>query len=236
MWTRRNGRGRNCPVFTSRISAVRFSSRFASNILMLTLSTPAAPRFRLTAWNACRITLGVILPVSECTLIFLLMASLSRVVTTKFRPASFRGCFLAPVSECCIGDGFLGCPGKSTGRPILGCGQGANYPHGLVGRSSSSIGLTFRPPTADYSGSAATLKEVAVKATFTSPTASPERFHLRLIRSAYRPSDDVGLHRSCLRTIFLRRRHTLPAWSIADLPYRRRWEVSEHPQRFIQGR
>ena len=40
------------------------SSRFAANMLMLTLSTPAAPRFRLTAWKACRMSWEVILPVS----------------------------------------------------------------------------------------------------------------------------------------------------------------------------
>src|SRR6266852_3881203 len=61
---------------------------------MLTLSTPAAPRFRLTAWKACRMNREVIRPVSECTLIFF-MASLSRVAITKFGPAGFRGRFLA---------------------------------------------------------------------------------------------------------------------------------------------
>src|SRR5271156_2380026 len=61
---------------------------------MLTLSTPAAPRFRLTAWKACRMSWEVILPVSECTLIFF-MAGLSRVAITKFGRASFWGRFLA---------------------------------------------------------------------------------------------------------------------------------------------
>src|SRR4029077_6672810 len=61
---------------------------------MLTLSTPAAPRFRLTAWKACRMSRMVIRPVSECTLIFF-MASLSRVAITKGGQASVRGRFLA---------------------------------------------------------------------------------------------------------------------------------------------
>ena len=37
------------PDFRSLISAARLSSMFAANMSMLTLSTPAAPRFRLTA-------------------------------------------------------------------------------------------------------------------------------------------------------------------------------------------
>ena len=60
------------PVLRSRMSAERFSSRFLWNIWMLTLSTPAAPRFRLTFWKALCMSSGVILPVSECALIFLL--------------------------------------------------------------------------------------------------------------------------------------------------------------------
>jgi hypothetical protein len=39
-------------------------------------------------------------------------------------------------------------------------------------------------------------------------------FRLWLIGSTYRPSDGVGLHRSCLRTIFSRRRHASPTWSL----------------------
>src|ERR1700692_3597158 len=61
---------------------------------MLILSTPAAPRFRLTAWKACRMSREVILPVSEWTLIFF-MASLSRSVITKFGRGGFGGRFLA---------------------------------------------------------------------------------------------------------------------------------------------
>ena len=75
-------------------------------------------------------------------------------------------------------------PGKSSGGPILGFSCGTNYPHGLV------VVLRLRPvspfhdapfPTRRYSGSAATLKEEAVKATFSSPTASSEQFHRWLI-------------------------------------------------------
>ena len=176
----------------SRISAARFSSRLASNILMLTLSTPAAPRFRFTAWKACRMSLGVIRPVSECTLIFF-MASLSRSVTTEFGRSSRWGMFLSGLAA------FHRFPGKGSGGPILGFSCGANFPHVLVVvlRLRSVSPFYDAPfPTRRYSGSAATLKEEAAKATFSSPTASSERFHQWLIRSTYRPSDGVGLHRS----------------------------------------
>ena len=66
----------------------------------------------------------------------IVMVSLPRVVTTEFGRARSRGRFLA----------VLGFPGKSTGRPFCGCSRGANFPHGLVRRSSSSIGFPFRPP------------------------------------------------------------------------------------------
>lgn len=39
-----------------------------------------------------------------------------------------------------------GFPGKSTGGPIRGFSQGANFPHGLVDRSPSSLGFPFHPP------------------------------------------------------------------------------------------
>ena len=68
----------------SRIRAARFSSRLASNILMLTLSMPAAPRFRFTALKACVINGRVILPVNECTLRFLITVCLSHIATTEF--------------------------------------------------------------------------------------------------------------------------------------------------------
>ena len=55
------------PNFSSRISAKRFSSRLASNILIDCLSSPAAPRLRFTALKALRSVSRVILPVSECT-------------------------------------------------------------------------------------------------------------------------------------------------------------------------
>jgi len=38
---------------------------------------------------------------------------------------------------------FPGFPGKSTGGPILGFSQGANCPHGLAGRSPSSVVFPF---------------------------------------------------------------------------------------------
>ena len=108
---------------------------------MLTLSTPAAPRFRLTAWKACRMSRAVILPVSECTLIFF-MASLSHLVITEFGPSRLGSVFLSVAAVAAIPR----LPGKSSGRPILGLGRGANFPHGLVGRSPSSIGFSFHPP------------------------------------------------------------------------------------------
>src|SRR5665213_203246 len=119
---------------------------------MLTLSTPAAPRFRLTAWKACRMSREVILPVSECTLIFF-MVGLSRFAITKFGLASFWRCFLAlPLLRF-----SLGFPARARAVHFVVLARGANFPHGLVGRSPSSIGFSFHPPEADYSGSAAAL-------------------------------------------------------------------------------
>ena len=95
---------------------------------------------------------------------------------------------------------FLGFPGKSTGGPIWGFSRRANFPHGLavvLRLRSVSVFTSGRFQRRSYSASAATLKEEAVKATFSSPSASSERFRQRLIRSTYRPSDSVGLHRSC---------------------------------------
>lgn len=43
-------------------------------------------------------------------------------------------------------------------------------------------------------------------------------FRLWLIGTAYRPSDGGGLHRSCLRTIFSRRRQATPAWFTSGDP------------------
>ena len=51
-------------------------------------------------------------------------------------------------------------------------------------------------------------------------------FHQWLIGSTYRPSDGVGLHRSCLRTIFSRRRRVAPTWSSFSNPRDRRWNES----------
>src|SRR3970040_2274938 len=50
------------------MSASKFCSRLASNIWMETLSTPAAPRLRLTFWKARRIRVKSIRPVREWTL------------------------------------------------------------------------------------------------------------------------------------------------------------------------
>ena len=46
----------------------------------------------------------------------------------------------------------------------------------FTGRSPSSVGFPFHSRRASYSGSAATLKEEAIKAMFSSPTASPKDF------------------------------------------------------------
>lgn len=46
-----------------------------------------------------------------------------------------------------------------------------------------------------------------------------ERFHRRLIGSTYRPSDGVGLHRSCIKTIFSRRQHATPQWATPGNPH-----------------
>ena len=174
---------------------------------MLTRSTPAAPRFRLTARKACRITREVILPVSEWTLI-LLMVSLSRVAIREFGLAGFGGCFLAPSPV----RRFPGFPGKSAGGPILGFSQGANYPHGRASRSPSSVGFPFHALAC-----AVALLRVCCcplrgggQGSLLLTTASPAPFRLRLIGGTYRPPDGGGLHRSWLRTVFSRRRHASP--------------------------
>ena len=115
-------------------------------------------------------------------------------------------------------------PGKSTGRPIWGLSQGANFPHGLACRSPSSVGFSFhfaleREATPD-------LLLPLKRRRFRQP--SPHRrvagpFRLWLIGTAYRPSDGVGLHRSWLGTIFSRRRHASPSWSAAGNPLNRLW-------------
>ena len=115
---------------------------------------------------------------------------------------------------------FPGFPGKSAGRPIWGLSQGANFPHGLAGRSPSSVGFSFhfapgREATPD-------LLLPLKRRRFRRP--SPHRrvagpFRLWLIGSTYRPSDGGGLHRSWLGTIFSRRRHASPSWSAAGNPH-----------------
>ena len=115
-------------------------------------------------------------------------------------------------------------PSKSTGRPILGLSQGANFPHGLAGRSPSSVGFSFhfalgREATPD-------LLLPLKRRRFRRP--SPHRrvagpFRLWLIGTAYRPSDGGGLHRSWHGTIFSRRRHASPDWSPAGNPLNRLW-------------
>jgi hypothetical protein len=181
------------------------------------LSTPAAPRFRLTAWKACRMSREVILPVSEWTLIFF-MASLSRVAITKFGQASFRGRFLAspPLRLS------LGFPARARADHLVVLAKGANFPHGLTRRSPSSVGFSFhfawvREATPDL---LLPLKRRRLR------RPSPHRrvagpFRLWLIGSTYRPSDGGGLHRSWLGTIFSRRRHASPNWSAAGNPLNR---------------
>ena len=82
------------------------------------------------------------------------------------RTAGFGGCFLAPRPGR-----VPGVPGKSAGGPIWGFSRGANCPHGLAGRSPSSVGFPFHRagPASRYSGSAAALEEEAAKAAFSSP-------------------------------------------------------------------
>jgi len=115
-------------------------------------------------------------------------------------------------------------PHKSAGRPILGLSQGANFPHGLAGRSPSSVGFSFhftlgREATPD-------LLLPLKRRRFRRPSphrrvAEPVR--LWLIGSAYRPSDGGGLHRSWHGTIFSRRQRETPAWSTTGNPHHRVW-------------
>jgi hypothetical protein len=62
-------------------------------MLTLTLSIPAAPRFRFTALKAWCINRRSILPVNECTFRFFGMVCLSHVAITKFgQPTHLRMC------------------------------------------------------------------------------------------------------------------------------------------------
>lgn len=70
MYFRRVGKGWKVPRFRETIRACRLLARLASNMPMLTLSTPAAPRLRLTRRNAWCINGRVIRPVSEWCLMF----------------------------------------------------------------------------------------------------------------------------------------------------------------------
>jgi len=110
----------------------------------------------------------------------------------------FGGRFLAPPTEWCIGYGSLGFPARAR------VGQFGASAKGLTLLMDRSIVLRLHsvsPFTPNhfwrrgYSGSAVILKEEAIKATFSSPTASPVPFHLGLIGTTYRPSDGVESHR-----------------------------------------
>ena len=136
---------------------------------MLTRSTPAAPRFRLTALKACRISRAVILPVSECTLI-LLMVSLSCFAIREFGLAGFGGRFLAsPLSS-----GVLRVSRQERGRANLGL-QPGRLTFLMDSRAVLLLQSVF-PFTrlaVRYSGSAAALNEEAAKAAFSSPPRRP---------------------------------------------------------------
>jgi hypothetical protein len=148
------------------------------------------------------------------------MASLSRVAITKLGQAGFGGCFLA-LPRLRLSLGF---PARARADQFGVLARGANFPHGLAGRSPSSVGFSFhftlgREATPD-------LLLPLKRRRFRRP--SPHRrvagpFRLWLRGSAYRPSDGGGLHRSWLGTIFSRRQHASPNWSAAGNPLNRLW-------------
>ena len=151
------------------------------------------------------------------------MASLSRFAITEFGRASFWGRFLAspPWRLSLVSQQERGLTHWGSWPGKLG------FPHGLANRSPSSIGFSFhfaceREATPD-------LLPPLKRRRFRRP--SPHRrvagpFRLWLIGSTYRPSDGGGLHRSCLRTIFSRRRHASPAGSTAGIRFTERGEGS----------
>jgi hypothetical protein len=67
MSTRHTGIGWEVPDFRSRSRAPRCSSRVAAHLVMDCVSSPAAPRVRLTAWKALCSASRVLLPVRACT-------------------------------------------------------------------------------------------------------------------------------------------------------------------------
>ena len=201
---RRKGLGRKFPVFRSLISAARFCSRFASNILTLTLSIPAAPRFRFTARNAWSINRGVILPVSECTFLFLGTVCLSRVAITEFGR-------VAPLEH--VSQPIVGFPGKSAGRPF-----GASADGLTVRMWSSSFSVIVRFLLSQLGGRRSATPDLLLSSTrrrLRRP-APLRRVSGAVSPAAYRHElPTVGRRRTspvCLRTIFFRRRHASPAW------------------------
>jgi hypothetical protein len=70
------------------------------------------------------------------------MTSLSRFATTEFRPTGFGGCFLAWPRRIGASSGF---PARARAGQFGALTKGANFPHGLAGRSPSSVGFSFHP-------------------------------------------------------------------------------------------
>ena len=114
-------------------------------------------------------------------------------------------------------------PGKSTG------GSGRNSIERLTFLMDSHVVLRLQsvsPFTSPCSGATLDLLTPSKRRRLRQP--SPHHrvtgpFHQWLIGSTYRPSGGVGLHRSCLRTIFSRRRRVAPTWSAFGSPRVRRW-------------
>jgi hypothetical protein len=86
---------------------------------MLTLSIPAAPRFRFTALKAWFISGKVILPVNECTFRSMVMVCLSRIATTEFGTLIRLRMFLSE---------FPGFPARAREGHFVALSRGANCP------------------------------------------------------------------------------------------------------------
>src|SRR5262249_45902281 len=128
------------------------------------------------------------------------------------------------------GAAFPGFPGKRADGPFCGLSQGANSPHGLAGRSSSSVGFSFRLALKREATPDLLLPLKRRRFRQLSPhrhVADP--FCEWLTGAAYRPAEGVGvgvgvgLHRSWFGTIFSRRRHVPPYWSAAGNPLFQLW-------------
>ena len=219
MRTRRSGRGRNVPVFRSRISAVEVFLEVDSKQLDADLVHSRGPAIPLDGLEGLSHEPGSDPPGQRMHL-DLFHGGPFTPCNHEVRTGVVLGMFLSKTALAA----FPGFPSKSTGRPFWGLSRGANFPLGHASRPSSSVGFSFH-----FAGDCEATPDLLLplkRRRFRRP--SPHRrvagpFRRWLMGTAYRPSDGGGLHRSWLGTIFSRRPHVAPSWSAPGNPHHRVW-------------